>query len=63
MSQQRNISGKRINEIINNLELNSSKKCKQLNFIDDLKYEDEVITFLENKSKNIIDFNDYMDVI
>ena len=62
VSQQRNISLKRINEIINNLELNSSKACKQLNFIDDLKYEDEVITFLENKSKNIIDFNDYMDV-
>ena len=62
VSQQRNISLKRINEIINNLELNSSKACKQLNFIDDLKYEDEVITFLENKSKNIIDFNDYMNV-
>ena len=63
VSQQRNISLKRINEIINNLELNSSNACKQLNFIDDLKYEDEVITFLENKSKNIIDFNDYMDVV
>ena len=63
VSQQRNISSKRINEIINNLELNSSKACKQLNFIDELKYEDEVIAFLENKSKNIIDFNDYLDVI
>ena len=63
VSQQRNISIKRINEIINNLELNSSKACKQLNFIDELKYEDEVIAFLENKSKNIIDFNDYLDVI
>ena len=63
VSQQRNISIERINEIINNLELNSSKACKQLNFIDELKYEDEVITFLENKSKNIIDFNDYLDVI
>ena len=62
VSQQRNISLKRINQIINNLELNSSNACKQLNFIDDLKYEDEVITFLENKSKNIIDFNDYMNV-
>ena len=63
VSQQRNISVKRINEIINNLELNSSKASKQLNFIDELKYEDEVIAFLENKSKNIIDFSDYMDVI
>ena len=63
VSQQRNISVKRINEIINNLELNSSKASKQLNFIDELKYEDEVIAFLENKSKNIIDFSDYMDVV
>lgn len=62
VSKQRNIKQKKINEIINNLQLNSPIACKDLNFVDDLRYEDEVLSFLEEKSKNIIDFQEYLDV-
>ena len=41
----RNINQKKINEIINNLQLNSPFICKDLNFVDKLN-EDEVLSFL-----------------
>lgn len=62
VSNQRNIKQKKINEIINNLQLNSPIACKDLNFVDDLRYEDEVLSFIDEKSKNIIDFQEYLDV-
>ena len=62
VSVQRNIKQKKINEIINNLQLNSPIACKDLNFVDDLRYEDEVLSIFEEKSKNIIDFQEYLDV-
>ena len=62
VSNQRNINQKKINEIINNLQLNSPFACKDLNFVDELRYEDEVLSFLEEKSENIIDFQEYLNV-
>ena len=34
----------------------------ELNFVDELKYEDEVLSFLKEKSENIIDFQEYLNV-
>ena len=34
----------------------------ELNFVDELRYEDEVLSFLEEKSENIIDFQEYLNV-
>ena len=62
VSKQRNINEKKINEIINNLKLNSPRTCMELNFVDDLRYEDEVLSFLDEKSENIIDFQEYLNV-
>ena len=62
VSKQRSIKESKINEIINNLELNSPYTCMELNFVDELKYEDEVLSFLEEKSENIIDFQEYLNV-
>lgn len=62
VSEQRNISTSKINEVINKLQLSSANSCKDLNFVDDLKYEDEVINFLEEKSENNILFSEYLEV-
>lgn len=62
VSEQRNISTSKINEVINKLQLSSAISCKDLNFVDDLKYEDEVISFLEEKSENNILFSEYLEV-
>lgn len=62
VSKQRSIKESKINEIINNLKLNSPYTCMELNFVDELKYEDEVLSFLEEKSENIIDFQEYLNV-
>ena len=62
VSKQRSIKESKINEIINNLKLNSPYTCMELNFVDELKYEDEVLSFLEEKSENIIDFQEYQNV-
>ena len=62
VSQQRSIKESKINEIINNLKLNSPYACIELNFVDELRYEDEVLSFLEEKSENIIDFQEYLNV-
>ncbi len=62
VSKQRSIKESKINEIINNLKLNSPYTCMELNFVDELRYEDEVLSFLEEKSENIIDFQEYLNV-
>ena len=62
VSKQRSIKESKINEIINNLKLNSPYTCMELNFVDELKYEDEVLSFLKEKSENIIDFQEYLNV-
>ena len=62
VSKQRSIKESKINEIINNLKLNSPHACIELNFVDELRHEDEVLSFLEEKSENIIDFQDYLNV-
>ena len=62
VSNQRSIKESKINEIINNLKLNSPHTCMELNFVDDFRYEDEVLSFLEEKSENIIDFQEYLNV-
>ena len=62
VSEQRNISTSKINEVINKLQLSSAISCKDLNFVDELKYEDEVISFLEEKSENNILFSEYLEV-
>ncbi|MAO71967.1 MAG: signal peptide peptidase SppA [Flavobacteriales bacterium] len=62
VSKQRSIKDEKINEIINNLQLNSPQACMELNFVDDLRYEDEVLSLLQEKSKNLIEFQKYLDV-
>ncbi|MAR39258.1 MAG: signal peptide peptidase SppA [Flavobacteriales bacterium] len=62
VSEQRNISTSKINEVINKLQLSSAVSCKDLNFVDELKYEDEVISILEEKSENNIKFSEYLEV-
>ena len=62
VSKQRSIKESKINEIINNLKLNSPHTCMELNFVDELRYEDEVLSFLKQKSENIIDFQEYLNV-
>ena len=62
VSNQRSIKESKINEIINNLQLNSPHTCMELNFVDEARYEDEVLSFLEEKSENIIDFQEYLNV-
>ena len=62
VSEQRNISTSKINEVINKLQLSSAISCKDLNFVDELKYEDEVISLLEEKSENNILFSEYLEV-
>lgn len=63
ISIERGITTDKINEVINKLHLNSAMACKDLHFVDDLMYEDQVLDFLEEKSENSISFVDYMDVI
>ncbi len=62
VSKQRNISVNEINNIINTLQLNSAISCKNLNFVDELKYEDEVNDFMKEKYDHHISFSDYMKV-
>ena len=56
------ISSNDIHNMINNMDLSSSKKCLDNKIIDEILYEDEFLLQLENLSENDIDFIDYMKV-
>jgi len=62
ISKQRGITTGDINKIINKLQLNSAISCKNLKFADKIMYEDEVLSFLEDKSDHFISFDKYMKV-
>ena len=62
ISLERDITTNDINKIINKLQLNSATSCKTLKFADEIMYEDEVLSFLSEKSDHSISFDEYMKV-
>ncbi len=63
VSKTRNISIEDLNRIADNLELESAKAAKDLNFVDYIAYRDQLINFLKEKTYsdklNLIKFNKY----
>lgn len=51
ISEQRNLSVLEINEVANNLSIKSVEDALSLKFVDDLKYEDEVLSELKKTIK------------
>ena len=51
ISTQRNISQEKINEVANTLAINTVEDAKKYNFIDEMKYEDEVLADLRKAVK------------
>ena len=62
ISKSRGVSQADINKAMNQILLNSSADCKDLNFIDVIVYEDEVLEILDENSENTILFTEYMNV-
>ena len=62
ISKSRGVSQADINKAMNQLLLNSSADCKDLNFVDVIVYEDEVLEILDENSENTILFTEYMNV-
>lgn len=69
ISAKRNISVELLNDMINKSPIQVSLKAKEKKLIDGIKYEDEVITFLREKTKveedkkpRLVSFSDYMNV-
>ena len=62
ISQSRGISEIDINEAINRLELTSSNYCKEMNFVDDLYYEDQVLDLIEDNvnSYSFITYSEFL---
>ncbi len=63
VSETRGLDKDKLNEIADNLELETAQKAKKYNFIDDIFYRDQLYSFLRKKMSvnnlNIVDFNKY----
>lgn len=66
ISSQRNLRLKDVEKYINQLALNTAENCKELGFVDDLMYEDQVETSLksitETEELNFISLKKYSNV-
>ena len=61
-TEREGISSEEIHIMINNMDLSSAIKCLDRKIIDEILYEDEFLSVLEDLSDNEITLTDYMKV-